>query len=229
SSVDYVSPTYNYYVEEYINNEYEGKIIVEADIIQERNREPVSFSYIFTIEEFICDGQSAIKDYLFNSFVSGGVHIDTSLSIINNAITIARNVTSSLDYGPRKVLRFVYFLQSVPREVSVIESFLRETSFLNEENNQLEAAIQQSLEDVVVNFTPASSSTINSLIVEEYTGCICGCISCKNEQCVICLEDYAIGAKVTKLDCGHKFGYECIRKWLKTSHYCPICRYDLPM
>ncbi|CAN7075335.1 unnamed protein product, partial [Brassica oleracea var. botrytis] len=180
SSVDYVSPTYNYYVEEYINNEYEGKIIVEADIIQERNREPVSFSYIFTIEEFICDGQSAIKDYLFNSFVSGGVHIDTSLSIINNAITIARNVTSSLDYGPRKVLRFVYFLQSVPREVSVIESFLRETSFLNEENNQLEAAIQQSLEDVVVNFTPASSSTINFLIVEEYTGCICGCISCKN-------------------------------------------------
>lgn len=114
---------FSYRVEEQHQNESEGKIIIEAVITQEENKDTAWFSYTFSIEEFIGDEQSSLKDELLCSFIYGGINLDTSLSYIYSATMIARDVISSPDYGPRNLLRLIYFLHSNSRS-SLIEAYL---------------------------------------------------------------------------------------------------------
>ncbi|KAL3620728.1 hypothetical protein CASFOL_035640 [Castilleja foliolosa] len=44
-------------------------------------------------------------------------------------------------------------------------------------------------------------------------------------DCSICLDQILIGAE--GLPCCHLFHKDCIKKWLKKSRYCPVCRYQL--
>ncbi|KAK4721234.1 hypothetical protein R3W88_011467 [Solanum pinnatisectum] len=43
-----------------------------------------------------------------------------------------------------------------------------------------------------------------------------------SESCCICLDTYDDGAELGKINCGHKFHYQCIRRWLKRNNSCPI-------
>ncbi|KAJ9438880.1 E3 ubiquitin-protein ligase RING1-like [Diplonema papillatum] len=50
-----------------------------------------------------------------------------------------------------------------------------------------------------------------------------------SDECVICLEDFAAGARVSRLPCGHLYHFDCLKKLLghqKTVQHpsCPICR-----
>lgn len=120
---NYLPTAFSYRVEEQHQNESEGKIIIEAVITQEENKDTAWFSYTFSIEEFIGDEQSSLKDELLCSFIYGGINLDTSLSYIYSATMIARDVISSPDYGPRNLLRLIYFLHSNSRS-SLIEAYL---------------------------------------------------------------------------------------------------------
>ncbi|KAK6270215.1 hypothetical protein POUND7_007320 [Theobroma cacao] len=48
------------------------------------------------------------------------------------------------------------------------------------------------------------------------------------ENCVICLEELKVGSDAFQMPCSHTFHGECIKKWLKQSHYCPVCRFEMP-
>ncbi|XP_038979420.1 E3 ubiquitin-protein ligase CIP8-like [Phoenix dactylifera] len=50
----------------------------------------------------------------------------------------------------------------------------------------------------------------------------------REEECVICLEDFDAGAEVSMTPCSHSFHRRCITQWLEKSHLCPICRYRMP-
>ncbi|KAK8995706.1 hypothetical protein V6N11_075966 [Hibiscus sabdariffa] len=43
------------------------------------------------------------------------------------------------------------------------------------------------------------------------------------EKCCIC-QDYANGEELGKLDCGHDFHFNCIKRWLRRKNLCPICK-----
>ncbi|KAL7094132.1 hypothetical protein ACP275_11G082400 [Erythranthe tilingii] len=48
-------------------------------------------------------------------------------------------------------------------------------------------------------------------------------------ECRVCLSAvYEEGDEVRKLKCSHIFHGDCIKKWLRTSHYCPLCRFEMP-
>ncbi|GER51503.1 RING/U-box superfamily protein [Striga asiatica] len=47
-------------------------------------------------------------------------------------------------------------------------------------------------------------------------------------SCVICMDEFEKGCEVVGMPCGHDFHEGCVDKWLRTSHYCPVCRYELP-
>ncbi|KAK6931200.1 Zinc finger, RING-type [Dillenia turbinata] len=47
-------------------------------------------------------------------------------------------------------------------------------------------------------------------------------------SCTVCLKDFQDGDKVKVMPCLHYYHCECIENWLKISHYCPICRYEMP-
>lgn len=80
-----------------------------------------------------------------NTFIikieANGINIATSLSYIYSATMIARDVTSSSDYGPRNLLWFIYYLHNRPRS-SIIEEYLNPGSGSEEENIQLNIEIQ---------------------------------------------------------------------------------------
>ncbi|XP_012843165.1 PREDICTED: uncharacterized protein LOC105963319 [Erythranthe guttata] len=44
--------------------------------------------------------------------------------------------------------------------------------------------------------------------------------------CTVCLEGFSNEAY--SMPCGHYFHGDCIREWLRTSHSCPVCRYEVP-
>ena len=48
-------------------------------------------------------------------------------------------------------------------------------------------------------------------------------------QCIICMEDFLVGDKVSTLPCFHVFHTNCIDKWLLKTHSCPICKFKVTM
>ncbi|GAB2282627.1 hypothetical protein Dimus_017166 [Dionaea muscipula] len=44
------------------------------------------------------------------------------------------------------------------------------------------------------------------------------------DPCTICLDDFEEGQNVGKLDCNHKFHFQCIKNWLLQKNSCPICK-----
>ncbi|GMJ01377.1 hypothetical protein HRI_003806900 [Hibiscus trionum] len=49
-----------------------------------------------------------------------------------------------------------------------------------------------------------------------------------DETCVICLNEVEVGFEACRMPCSHGFHGDCIEKWLRQSHYCPICRFEMP-
>jgi len=45
--------------------------------------------------------------------------------------------------------------------------------------------------------------------------------------CPICLDNYNIGDKIVYLPCFHLYHSKCIKKWLKCSKNCPLCKKDI--
>jgi len=48
-----------------------------------------------------------------------------------------------------------------------------------------------------------------------------------NRECLVCLEDHAVGGLAVKLPCGHLFHKSCVSDWLKRHCTCPCCRFEV--
>ncbi|XP_017635745.1 E3 ubiquitin-protein ligase MPSR1-like [Gossypium arboreum] len=53
-------------------------------------------------------------------------------------------------------------------------------------------------------------------------------VKSRGEDCLICMEELEIGIDASQMPCSHAFHCNCIEKWLKVSHYCPVCRFAMP-
>ncbi|KAK4429772.1 E3 ubiquitin-protein ligase RING1-like [Sesamum alatum] len=60
-------------------------------------------------------------------------------------------------------------------------------------------------------------------------GCGGGSSAWLKEPCSICLEEFSDGVHGTRLPCRHMFHENCILRWLRRNHVCPLCRYQLPV
>ncbi|TYJ00375.1 hypothetical protein E1A91_A13G083100v1 [Gossypium mustelinum] len=69
---------------------------------------------------------------------------------------------------------------------------------------------------------PAKESLVNEMLKR---------IKVEDEDikvCIVCLEQLKVGAEAYRMPGSHIFHGDCIEKWLKQSHYCPICRFEMP-
>ncbi|XP_010497343.1 PREDICTED: E3 ubiquitin-protein ligase RNF181-like [Camelina sativa] len=82
-----------------------------------------------------------------------------------------------------------------------------------------------SFDDTVtcIRFRPATELAMRSLTKKIYYK-----TSSIGDKCTICLEELKDGAKVVTLPCGHEFDDKCIVEWFGTSHFCPLCGFELP-
>ncbi|KAH6767589.1 hypothetical protein C2S52_018572 [Perilla frutescens var. hirtella] len=65
---------------------------------------------------------------------------------------------------------------------------------------------------------PAAESSFNLLAKYEDDD--------EESCCSVCLEK--LGGGALRMPCLHVFHGGCIQKWLRRSHYCPLCRYQMP-
>ncbi|CAA2967857.1 Ubiquitin-- ligase [Olea europaea subsp. europaea] len=92
------------------------------------------------------------------------------------------------------------------------------------ESQTLNRVLQHSIEENSdYNMIPASQSSIKSLkrkkLDDENNNC---------DSCTICLDQFSKRSKITYMPCSHMFHGNCIKKWLRTSHHCPVCRFEMP-
>lgn len=72
---------------------------------------------------------------------------------------------------------------------------------------------------------PAALSFINGL--RETTITSDDLIEENNKECLICLDEHALGGKAVKLPCGHIYHRDCVVEWLRKQGSCPVCRYEV--
>lgn len=51
---------------------------------------------------------------------------------------------------------------------------------------------------------------------------------CSAASCTICMDEISAGCEGVLLPCEHLFHRDCVTKWLRASHQCPVCRYKMP-
>ena len=49
----------------------------------------------------------------------------------------------------------------------------------------------------------------------------------RNNKCSICLDDLCKGKRISYLPCCHIYHSKCIKKWLKVSNFCPLCKEEI--
>ncbi|PIN17010.1 Ubiquitin--protein ligase [Handroanthus impetiginosus] len=129
------------------------------------------------------------------------------------------NRPSLIDFALRKAREFV---ESMPPSHNAGYINLRvrpELKYVFDERLAVRLATRQSTEEAEIGMVPAMEWSIELL---ESTSLM------ESGSCVICLEEFVIGGEGVTMPCSHIFHEDCIKKWLRTSHYCPICRYQMP-
>ena len=92
----------------------------------------------------------------------------------------------------------------------------------NEENNNLNENNENGL-------TESQNNNIEKIIETLPTSILKKKIENSSIQCIICMEDFNVGDKVSTLPCFHVFHSNCIDKWLLKTHSCPICKFKVTM
>jgi hypothetical protein len=47
-------------------------------------------------------------------------------------------------------------------------------------------------------------------------------------ECAVCLQDFVAEDRLRVMPCSHTFHQDCIFRWLRMNHVCPLCRHALP-
>ncbi|XP_049363455.1 uncharacterized protein LOC125828176 [Solanum verrucosum] len=90
-------------------------------------------------------------------------------------------------------------------------------------DHQCHGRILSELEELHENgMVPASKSSIELLETIETDE------RNNNDDCLVCLDEIGEETQVLCLPCSHMFHGDCITKWLENSHYCPLCRFEMP-
>ncbi|GMJ02181.1 hypothetical protein HRI_003888700 [Hibiscus trionum] len=140
------------------------------------------------------------------------VHYDRMVNkIIQRGLEIAEwMVNSGFNF------RVLYLASAIEAWAAVDENTLE---FLMERRALMVSA--EEFETDNYGMVPATESSVKEMLttvkVEDGEG-----------DCTVCLEGLEVGSNAARMPCSHMFHNQCIEEWLKQSHYCPVCRFEMP-
>ncbi|KAJ0712921.1 putative transcription factor C2H2 family [Helianthus annuus] len=113
--------------------------------------------------------------------------------------------------------------QTPPEETSFLNTYdsltLDETLFMQEIEEEIAA-----LQGVLAAGTSDSEGLSEEEISERLHVYSAQGRMTEVDACSICLCEYEKKEKMGRLECGHRFHAECIRRWLLSKNICPMCR-----
>ncbi|GAV71969.1 zf-RING_2 domain-containing protein [Cephalotus follicularis] len=148
--------------------------------------------------------------------------------------TILSDSTSApqdiVDIVARKVVSFAFEIDNknhsdsgINRVLTMALDFLVTTPY--DDRSDIDRVINESMQEGFTNFKPATGEAIRGLERERVVDNLVRFC----DECRICLEEFVVGSdQFVRMPCNHVFHADCIVKWLKTSHLCPLCRYPMP-
>ncbi|KAB2031625.1 hypothetical protein ES319_D05G317000v1 [Gossypium barbadense] len=162
-------------------------------------------------------------------FLSEQHHRDIILCMVLDSRASPEFIESAV-FPP--ILRFARDANSNPMNfelkvinMKVVVEIIVDVSIIEDDdiNYNDDELIDESLMNTVINFMPASRSSIEGLERVRWDP-----MMKREDECAICLEEFVKGKEVASMPCGHGYHDGCIAKWLETSHLCPLCRHQMP-
>ncbi|GMJ02192.1 hypothetical protein HRI_003888400 [Hibiscus trionum] len=176
------------------------------------HQETVAFDLLTLLQN-----QNQVRRILAPAFVS--VRIDTSTAWYGMMVdTIIRRALVITDW----TLNRGYHCKVLP-----LDSVIAASVLVNE--NALEflvgrRALAESAAEIEINnngMVPAQDSSVKEMVMTVK-------VEAGDGDCTVCLEGFDVESNAARMPCSHMFHGECIEKWLKQSHYCPVCRFEMP-
>lgn len=90
----------------------------------------------------------------------------------------------------------------------------------NEYEDEDMALVDEYWMQQVVHATMTSIKELEKVRIESFDLC---------DNCTICLEKFSTQLELCRMSCSHVFHEDCITHWLETSHFCPLCRFKMPV
>ncbi|XP_028804664.1 E3 ubiquitin-protein ligase RNF181-like [Neltuma alba] len=111
----------------------------------------------------------------------------------------------------------------MPLEIAAIDVTIRFLMNMDVGDFMEMVDLEESMERIrMIPATEEAIQSLNKVELGENT----------DHQCCICFEDFNDAdddAEISTMPCHHNFHKNCIAQWLKTSHVCPLCRYQMPV
>ncbi|KAL2504106.1 E3 ubiquitin-protein ligase RNF43-like [Abeliophyllum distichum] len=167
----------------------------------------ISNSVSFELKQFLCYDNAWTTIHL--AMRTWPIIHENRVSLIEKIYSDASAIAKSMSPGNNLLLMHV--------NVQVVHRRIYETDIF-------QGVLQQSMDESnVCSMVPASDSSIKSLKrtrIDYENNCA--------KSCIVCLEEFSKESKTICMPCSHLFHGNCIKQWLRTSHYCPICRFEMP-
>ncbi|KAJ4713317.1 putative RING/U-box superfamily protein [Melia azedarach] len=141
--------------------------------------------------------------------ILSSMHVPSRPFFVEKILNCAKEMMNDKAYGNHRALRM----------------HVRMSVVVDEEEQEDEEEEMDSYEDEEETKTVGlSKSAIEKLGVVEIAD---DDQKIRKERCTICLEEFPVDLRVTRMPCSHVFHSNCIFNWLYKSKFCPLCRFEI--
>lgn len=155
------------------------------------------------LEPFI--NEPAPNFFVFN----GETNLNSSFSLFNIPNTTTINDSNNIDDNLNVQINRLQFFRNIINNINSTSSYNTNLNNEYENNSNLEERIGK----VTIGIKDLS------LISEDYE-------LDKEEECIICREEFEKKSIIKKLKCNHYFCENCIKTWFNENTKCPVCQND---
>ncbi|XP_028754100.1 uncharacterized protein LOC114749070 [Neltuma alba] len=191
-----------------------------ANYISENNIEPLASEIISYYQQVVQRTAINGTTRYYHHLIPLIVYLDVNTTSDHGLIPLSFHLQTTALYADNEYDEYMVYTEIYhPTEPSIHH----QQSSDSDESTEVNQVIEQSMQQLFI--VPAAEKAMALLKRMELSS-----DDMKTSQCSICLESFDDDDEdVSALPCHHFFHNDCIAKWLKTGHTCPLCRFQFPV